>query len=115
MHSFKSYQVKTKWFIQININHIDRADCPPESSEGTIICDNYPTACWKYFYPKIGWSPLSFESFSYYFSRSRRCSPTRNAFAMAVKAGFIALMLGKKLVSMGFSPLYMDAWDLPTI
>jgi hypothetical protein len=54
MHSFKSYQVKTKWFIQININHIDRADCPSESSEGTIIRDNYSTACWKYFYPKIG-------------------------------------------------------------
>ena len=34
-----------------------------------------------------------------YPSRSTRCSPTRMAFAMAVRAGFTAPMLGKKLVS----------------
>ena len=34
-----------------------------------------------------------------YPSRSRRCSPTRRALAMAVSAGFTAPMLGKKLVS----------------
>ncbi len=32
-------------------------------------------------------------------SRSRRWSPTRSAFAIAVSAGFTAPMLGKKLVS----------------
>src|SRR5215831_10340168 len=32
-------------------------------------------------------------------SRSRRWSPTRSAFAMAVSAGLTAPMLGKKLVS----------------
>ena len=31
--------------------------------------------------------------------RSSRCSPTRMAFAIAVRAGFTAPMLGKKLVS----------------
>ena len=31
--------------------------------------------------------------------RSRMCSPTRRALAMAVSAGFTAPMLGKKLVS----------------
>ena len=31
--------------------------------------------------------------------RLSRCSPTRMAFAMAVRAGFTAPMLGKKLVS----------------
>jgi len=34
-----------------------------------------------------------------YPSRSSRWSPTRSAFAMAVRAGFTAPMLGKKLVS----------------
>ena len=34
-----------------------------------------------------------------YRSRSVRCSPTRMALAIAVRAGFTAPMLGKKLVS----------------
>ena len=34
-----------------------------------------------------------------YPSRSSRWSPTRSAFAIAVKAGFTAPMLGKQLVS----------------
>ena len=35
----------------------------------------------------------------FYFSRSRRWSPTRRALAMAVSAGFTAPMLGKNEVS----------------
>ena len=53
MHPFESDEVKTKWLIKVDSNHMNFMDCPSESSEGAIICHTHPAAYWKDFYPKI--------------------------------------------------------------
>src|SRR5215467_3996439 len=64
----------------------------PTSLRFAINCSP-PMYRWQYFYPKL------FDLHIIYFIRSSRWSPTRNALAIAVRAGFTALMLTKKLVS----------------
>jgi hypothetical protein len=56
-----------------------------------------PAAWTTVFSACVGTEPAS--GYRSYFSRSRRWSPTRSEFAIAVSAGFTAPMLGKTLVS----------------